>query len=164
MSEAEADSPDRWEGPRNAKWVARRKHFFVVSNAGRPVFSQFGDEQRLADFMGAVVGILSFINRCVTWSTCHTLCFYLSVCHSDCGPLRACTTAYRRVCRCFSVAFLLLRAIVCAFVCCSAWLLHNSSFCLCCSCRNDELRWVEAGEHKWVFRTRGQLRGPQSLL
>jgi len=87
MSEAEADSPDRWEGPRNAKWVARRKHFFVVSNAGRPVFSQFGDEQRLADFMGAVVGILSFIN----------------------------------------------------------------------SCRNDELRWVEAGEHKWVFRTRGAL-------
>ena len=34
------------------------QHFFVVSDSGRPIFSRYGDEDRLADFMGIIMGLI----------------------------------------------------------------------------------------------------------
>lgn len=40
------------------------KHIFVLSSAGKPVFSLLGDEQRLSTLMGLVQGLLSLCADC----------------------------------------------------------------------------------------------------
>mmetsp|Transcript_11067 Transcript_11067/g.25619 ORF Transcript_11067/g.25619 Transcript_11067/m.25619 type:complete len:431 (-) Transcript_11067:484-1776(-) len=49
------------EDPASASWVAHRKHFFVLSSAGKPIFSRFGDEAKLA----ALAGVLQALVSCV---------------------------------------------------------------------------------------------------
>lgn len=44
-------------------WGAR-KHIFVLSSAGKPVFSLTGDEQRLSTLMGHIQGLLSLCADC----------------------------------------------------------------------------------------------------
>ena len=39
---------------RRAEWARRGKHFFILSDAGKPIFSRWGDEQELATFMGVL--------------------------------------------------------------------------------------------------------------
>ena len=39
---------------RRAEWARRSKHFFILSDAGKPIFSRWGDEQELATFMGVL--------------------------------------------------------------------------------------------------------------
>jgi hypothetical protein len=62
-----AKPPWRWhpsrrrleEGDNDAKWLARRKHFFVLSDAGKPIYSRYGDESALAGFTAALAAIVS---------------------------------------------------------------------------------------------------------
>jgi hypothetical protein len=35
-------------------WRAKRKHVFVLSSAGKPIFSRYGDENALAGFMASL--------------------------------------------------------------------------------------------------------------
>ena len=47
------------EGDNDVKWLARRKHFFVLSDAGKPIYSRYGDESALAGFTAALAAIVS---------------------------------------------------------------------------------------------------------
>ena len=44
-----------------ASWRRRKKHVLAFSNAGKPIFSRYGDEQQLSTFMAAAQAILSFV-------------------------------------------------------------------------------------------------------
>eukprot|EP01104_Vermistella_antarctica_P004337 TRINITY_DN14808_c0_g1_i1.p1 TRINITY_DN14808_c0_g1~~TRINITY_DN14808_c0_g1_i1.p1 ORF type:complete len:551 (+),score=107.68 TRINITY_DN14808_c0_g1_i1:170-1822(+) len=48
------------EGPNDASWKARDKHVFVLTDAGKPIFSRYGDESKLAGFMGVLQAMISF--------------------------------------------------------------------------------------------------------
>ena len=42
-------------------WRRHKKHVFVVSIAGKPIYSRYGDEQNLAPFMASLSAMASFI-------------------------------------------------------------------------------------------------------
>jgi len=42
-------------------WRKHKKHVFVVSIAGKPIYSRYGDEQNLAPFMASLSAMASFI-------------------------------------------------------------------------------------------------------
>ncbi|KAK9807508.1 hypothetical protein WJX72_001125 [[Myrmecia] bisecta] len=42
-------------------WRRERKHMFVLSNAGKPVFAAHGDENALAGFMAIIQAMMSFV-------------------------------------------------------------------------------------------------------
>lgn len=45
---------------RPIKWSRHDKHFFILSNAGKPIYSRYGDESRLSSHMGVIQAIVSF--------------------------------------------------------------------------------------------------------
>eukprot|EP01094_Clydonella_sp_ATCC50884_P024595 TRINITY_DN6211_c0_g1_i2.p1 TRINITY_DN6211_c0_g1~~TRINITY_DN6211_c0_g1_i2.p1 ORF type:complete len:505 (-),score=93.35 TRINITY_DN6211_c0_g1_i2:131-1645(-) len=50
------------EEPHMESWKRHKKHFFVLTSAGKPVYSRYGDESLLAGFMGVLQAIISFID------------------------------------------------------------------------------------------------------
>jgi len=44
----------------DAYFQGKKKHYFMVSDAGRPIFSRYGDASDLSDFMGVIVAIAAF--------------------------------------------------------------------------------------------------------
>ncbi|XP_061217212.1 vacuolar fusion protein MON1 homolog B [Neopsephotus bourkii] len=44
-----------------AGWRCRRKHVFVLSEAGKPIYSRHGNEEALAATMGVMMALVSFI-------------------------------------------------------------------------------------------------------
>lgn len=61
--EDEARSDHQDENDVGFAWGAP-KHAFVLSSAGKPVFSLVGDEQRLSTLMGLIQGLLSLCTDC----------------------------------------------------------------------------------------------------
>ena len=51
----------RAEDPNSDKWKQHKRHFFILSDAGKPIFSRYGDEDTLAPFMGVVSAVISFV-------------------------------------------------------------------------------------------------------
>ena len=49
------------EDPSTPGWALHKKHVFVLSSAGKPVFSRYGDESRLAPQMGLLQALISFV-------------------------------------------------------------------------------------------------------
>ncbi|TPX36200.1 hypothetical protein SmJEL517_g01497 [Synchytrium microbalum] len=49
------------DGPNSERWIARKKHFFVLSSAGKPIYTRYGDESKLSSYMGVIQAIVSFI-------------------------------------------------------------------------------------------------------
>ncbi|KAJ1982922.1 Vacuolar fusion protein mon1 [Dimargaris xerosporica] len=61
-----------WNTPENAqsrmedddmtseRWLACPKHFFVLSNAGKPIYTRYGNESRMAPFMGVIQTLVAF--------------------------------------------------------------------------------------------------------
>ncbi|KAI8801940.1 vacuolar fusion protein MON1 [Cladochytrium replicatum] len=47
------------KGP-TSKWATHKKHFFIFSSAGKPIYSRHGDESKLASYMGVLQAIMSF--------------------------------------------------------------------------------------------------------
>lgn len=47
--------------PSSPSWRSHRKHLFVLSSAGKPIFSRFGDESRLAGLTGVLQALVSFV-------------------------------------------------------------------------------------------------------
>ena len=41
------------------RWLARRKHFFILSDAGKPVWSRYGDAANLSGFAAALSAMLA---------------------------------------------------------------------------------------------------------
>jgi len=42
-------------------WRRRQKHLFMLSNAGKPIYSRYGDENRLSGFMAIIQAMVSFV-------------------------------------------------------------------------------------------------------
>ncbi|KAI3793746.1 hypothetical protein L1987_36368 [Smallanthus sonchifolius] len=49
------------EDDASMSWRERKKHFFVLSNSGKPIFSRYGDEHKLAGFSATLQAIISFV-------------------------------------------------------------------------------------------------------
>jgi First Longin domain of FUZ, MON1 and HPS1 len=42
------------------RWRSRRKHFFVLSSAGKPIYARYGDDNIISGYMGVIQTIISF--------------------------------------------------------------------------------------------------------
>lgn len=47
--------------PASASWKAHGKHVFILSSAGRPIYSRYGDELQLASLTAVLTGLISFV-------------------------------------------------------------------------------------------------------
>lgn len=64
-------SPAQWaSGKRHAdeddasvSWRKRKKHFFILSHSGKPIYSRYGDEHKLAGFSATLQAIISFVEN-----------------------------------------------------------------------------------------------------
>lgn len=45
----------------NKDWVGRKKHVFVLSFAGKPIYSRYGNEDKLAWLFGVIQTLVSFV-------------------------------------------------------------------------------------------------------
>ena len=45
---------------RMIRWRGRRKHFFILSAAGKPIYSRYGDDGIISGYMGVIQTIISF--------------------------------------------------------------------------------------------------------
>uniref|UniRef100_A0A0C9S0P7 Vacuolar fusion protein MON1 homolog n=1 Tax=Wollemia nobilis TaxID=56998 RepID=A0A0C9S0P7_9CONI len=51
------------EDESSLSWRKRKKHFFVLSNSGKPIYSRYGDEYKLAGFSATLQAIISFVEN-----------------------------------------------------------------------------------------------------
>ncbi|GLT33797.1 hypothetical protein SLA2020_083580 [Shorea laevis] len=69
--EGVSDSQTSWlpgkrhvdEDDASISWRKRKKHFFVLSNSGKPIYSRYGDEHKLAGFSATLQAIISFVEN-----------------------------------------------------------------------------------------------------
>jgi hypothetical protein len=47
----------------DAEWFAHEKHVFIFSWAGRPIYSRYGDENEISDFMGVMASFIANFQR-----------------------------------------------------------------------------------------------------
>lgn len=57
----DSGSPIRDSIVQSETWKKRRKHIFILSEAGKPIFSQFGDEDELASLMAVMQAMVSYV-------------------------------------------------------------------------------------------------------
>ncbi|CAG8458034.1 13062_t:CDS:10 [Rhizophagus irregularis] len=48
------------EDPQSVNWCRHRKHFFILSSAGKPIYTRYGDESRISGYTGVIQAIVSF--------------------------------------------------------------------------------------------------------
>ncbi|KAJ4978071.1 hypothetical protein NE237_008851 [Protea cynaroides] len=51
------------EDDASISWRKRKKHFFVLSHSGKPIYSRYGDEYKLAGFAATLQAIISFVEN-----------------------------------------------------------------------------------------------------
>ncbi|XP_024962383.1 vacuolar fusion protein MON1 homolog isoform X2 [Cynara cardunculus var. scolymus] len=51
------------EDDASVSWRERKKHFFVLSHSGKPIYSRYGDEHKLAGFSATLQAIISFVKN-----------------------------------------------------------------------------------------------------
>ncbi|KAI3748245.1 hypothetical protein L6452_11205 [Arctium lappa] len=51
------------EDDASVSWRERKKHFFVLSHSGKPIYSRYGDEHKLAGFSATLQAIISFVEN-----------------------------------------------------------------------------------------------------
>lgn len=42
-------------------WRSHRKHVFVLSEAGKPIYTRYGSEEALSSSMGVMMALVSFV-------------------------------------------------------------------------------------------------------
>ena len=47
--------------PSNPAWAKHEKHVFILSLAGKPIYSRYGNEDKLASIMGVMQALVSFV-------------------------------------------------------------------------------------------------------
>ncbi|KAL2091213.1 hypothetical protein ACEWY4_013476 [Coilia grayii] len=52
---------DKDEDVTSDAWRAHRKHVFVLSEAGKPIYSRYGSEEALSSTMGVMMALVSFV-------------------------------------------------------------------------------------------------------
>lgn len=45
------------------KWLLQQKHIFVLSDAGKPIYTLHGDEEKLASLCGIIQALVSFVQH-----------------------------------------------------------------------------------------------------
>ena len=53
----------RDEDNSDPRWRRRKKHIFIVSSAGKPIFTRHGDEDRLNPLFGVMCSLVSFMTQ-----------------------------------------------------------------------------------------------------
>ncbi|XP_020293274.1 vacuolar fusion protein MON1 homolog A [Pseudomyrmex gracilis] len=69
LSDAEMDSVTHCLGQSNIdgdplhckKWLAQKKHVFILSQAGKPIYSRYSSEDKLVTVMGVMQALVSFV-------------------------------------------------------------------------------------------------------
>lgn len=56
-----AGSRHRNEDDSDPRWRKRKKHAFIVSSAGKPIFTRYGDEEKLNPLFGVMCSLVSFV-------------------------------------------------------------------------------------------------------
>ncbi|KAI3826493.1 hypothetical protein L1987_00541 [Smallanthus sonchifolius] len=51
------------EDDASISWRKRKKHFFILSHSGKPIYSRYGDEYKLAGFSATLQAIISFVEN-----------------------------------------------------------------------------------------------------
>ncbi|XP_073291810.1 vacuolar fusion protein MON1 homolog [Primulina huaijiensis] len=51
------------EDDASISWRKRKKHFLILSHSGKPIFSRYGDEHKLAGFSATLQAIISFVEN-----------------------------------------------------------------------------------------------------
>ncbi|EYU18829.1 hypothetical protein ABFS82_04G194600 [Erythranthe guttata] len=51
------------EDDASVSWRKRKKHFFILSHSGKPIYSRYGDEYKLAGFSATLQAIISFVEN-----------------------------------------------------------------------------------------------------
>nr|XP_043610430.1 vacuolar fusion protein MON1 homolog [Erigeron canadensis] len=66
----DSEKAERIHGKRHAdeddasmSWRKRKKHFFILSHSGKPIYSRYGDEHKLAGFSATLQAIISFVEN-----------------------------------------------------------------------------------------------------
>lgn len=42
------------------QWRSRQKHYFILSSAGKPIYSRHGSDSVISGYMGVIQAIISF--------------------------------------------------------------------------------------------------------
>eukprot|EP00252_Welwitschia_mirabilis_P012610 TRINITY_DN2784_c0_g2_i1.p1 TRINITY_DN2784_c0_g2~~TRINITY_DN2784_c0_g2_i1.p1 ORF type:complete len:583 (-),score=101.22 TRINITY_DN2784_c0_g2_i1:146-1894(-) len=51
------------EDDTSTRWRKRKKHFLIISNSGKPIYSRYGDESKLAGFSATLHAIISYVEN-----------------------------------------------------------------------------------------------------
>ncbi|KAL2541106.1 SAND family protein [Abeliophyllum distichum] len=51
------------EDDASISWRKRKKHFFILSHSGKPIYARYGDEHKLAGFSATLQAIISFVEN-----------------------------------------------------------------------------------------------------
>ncbi|MCD7466035.1 Vacuolar fusion protein mon1 [Datura stramonium] len=51
------------EDDASMSWRKRKKHFFILSHSGKPIYTRYGDEHKLAGFSATLQAIISFVEN-----------------------------------------------------------------------------------------------------
>ncbi len=84
--ESPASTSHRDEDVTADSWRQHRKHVFVLSEAGKPIYSRYGSEEALSSTMGVMMALVSFVQsgnniiRSVYSGECTSMIFCLFVC------------------------------------------------------------------------------------
>ena len=60
-SNSKENSPAAEELTLSPTWRYKKKHFFILSEAGKPIYSRYGDEDQLASLMAVMQATVSFV-------------------------------------------------------------------------------------------------------
>jgi len=55
------DSRTKEEDVSSEAWRSHRKHVFVLSDAGKPIYTRYGTEEALSSTMGVMMALVSFV-------------------------------------------------------------------------------------------------------
>lgn len=61
MDDPESGSGGQGGDPSDEDWRSKRKHVFVLSEAGKPIYSRYGSVEALSTTMGVMTALVSFV-------------------------------------------------------------------------------------------------------
>lgn len=59
--EVSPESKTKEEDVSSEAWRSHRKHVFVLSEAGKPIYTRYGTEEALSSTMGVMMALVSFV-------------------------------------------------------------------------------------------------------
>ncbi|XP_077294015.1 vacuolar fusion protein MON1 homolog [Arctopsyche grandis] len=63
LEAVEDSSTDTEDYLHNPEWLGKDKHVFILSSAGKPIYSRYGNEDKLAGLCGVIQALVSVVNN-----------------------------------------------------------------------------------------------------